>query len=65
VATVAIIEAAGFVLSIGLYLAFLLGIVERRSLAVTVGVTSGTTVVLHLIFRTWLGVPLPEGPWGF
>jgi hypothetical protein len=65
VVTVAILETAGFVLAIGLYLAFLLGVVERRTLVVTAGVTFGATLALHLIFRSWLGVPLPEGPWGF
>jgi putative tricarboxylic transport membrane protein len=65
VACIAIIEWLGFAASVAAYLVFLLGAVERQRPAVVAGVTIGTTVTLHLIFRTWLGVPLPEGPWGF
>ena len=65
IACIAAIEWLGFGASVAAYLVFLLGAVERQRPAVVAGVALGTTVALHLVFRTWLGVPLPEGPWGF
>jgi hypothetical protein len=59
VATVAALPLAGFAISVFALLLFLYAAVERLPL-VTSGVVSGaTTGVLYLIFKTWLGVPLP------
>jgi hypothetical protein len=60
-----VLEFAGFVVTIGGYLLYLLAFVERRGPAQTGLVAGGTTLALFLIFHTWLGVPLPKGPWGF
>lgn len=65
VATVAVLDTLGFVLSVGAYLAFLVGGLERRSLAETTAVALGTVAAIHVVFRVWLKVPLPAGPWGF
>jgi hypothetical protein len=62
---IAAIEDLGYGVSVAGYLIYLLGYVERRSLIVTLGAGIGTTLALYLIFRMWLGVPLPQGPWGF
>lgn len=59
------LEFIGFVVTIGGYLLYLLAFVERRSPAQTALVAGGTTLILFLLFHTWLGVPLPAGPWGF
>ncbi len=59
------LEFTGFVVTIGGYLLYLLGYVERRGPAQTALVAGGTTLSLFLLFHTWLGVPLPTGPWGF
>jgi putative tricarboxylic transport membrane protein len=64
-ACVAVIELLGFVVSIAAYIAFLLLVVERRPAAQSAAVAIGTPVVLFLLFKTWLKVPLPLGPWGF
>lgn len=64
-ACVLVLEYVGFVLAVGGYLIFLLGLVERRGAAQTALVAGGTTLTLFLLFHTWLGVPLPAGPWGF
>ncbi len=56
---------AGFGLSIFLMLSFMFAVVERRPVPVSLLVAAGTTAILILIFATWLGVPLPKGPWGF
>ncbi|MBM3601528.1 MAG: tripartite tricarboxylate transporter TctB family protein [Alphaproteobacteria bacterium] len=65
IACLALLEWVGFVVSVGLYLAFLIGWVERRTLVETAAVSLGTVAFLWLLFKKWLGVPFPEGPWGF
>jgi putative tricarboxylic transport membrane protein len=62
---IAVIDDLGYGVSVAAYLLFLLGYVERRAPLVAIGVALGTTLVLYLIFKVWLGVPLPRGPWGF
>jgi len=62
---VALFEDLGFVVSVGAYLAFLIGVVERRPPGETAIATLGTVGAIHFIFRVWLQVPLPAGPWGF
>ncbi len=62
---IAVIEQIGFVVAATLYLAFLIGVVERRSLLETVLVPLLTSIGLWLIFKQWLKVPFPQGPWGF
>lgn len=64
-AGVAGIESAGFFASMFLAMLFLFRVAERRPLVTSAGVAAGTSLVLTLVFRTWLGVPLPAGPWGF
>lgn len=65
VVTALALEHIGFVVTIGAYLVYLIAFVERRSPAQTALVAGGTTASLFLLFHTWLGVPLPAGPWGF
>jgi putative tricarboxylic transport membrane protein len=62
---VAVVEALGFVIAVAAYLLFLLRVVEKESWRTSLGVSVGTVVVLFLLFRVWLKVPLPQGPWGF
>lgn len=62
---VAVIEPLGFVVAVGAYLLFLLRVVEKTPWRTSLGVTAGTIVVLFALFRVWLHVPLPKGPWGF
>ena len=64
-ACLAVLPWAGFVVAVAAYLAFLVGWVERRSRLETVLVPIGTSVALWLVFKVWLRVPLPAGPWGF
>jgi hypothetical protein len=64
-ACVALIEWLGFAVAIAAYILYLLRGVERRSWASAVWLAAGTTSALYLIFKVWLAVPLPEGPWGF
>jgi hypothetical protein len=39
--------------------------VERRSALETALLSVGTSASLWVIFKAWLGVPLPVGPLGF
>jgi putative tricarboxylic transport membrane protein len=58
------VEAAGFGPAVFLLLAFLFAAVERLPVLRSFVVAAATTAALVLIFRTWLGVPLPVGPLG-
>jgi hypothetical protein len=58
-ATVAALPFAGFVISVFLLLLFLYGFVERLPWLNATIVSAATTGALYLVFRTWLGVPLP------
>lgn len=65
IACIGLLEWLGFVVSVALYLAFLVGWLERRPPRDVAAVSLGTSVGLWLIFKAWLKVPFPEGPWGF
>jgi hypothetical protein len=65
VASVVAIEWVGFALAVAAYLVFLVRGVERRPWRAALGLSLGTTASLFLIFKAWLKVPLPTGPWGF
>jgi hypothetical protein len=58
------VEPAGFGPSVFLLLAFLFAVVERLPVLRSLVVAGATTAVLILIFKSWLGVPLPTGPLG-
>jgi putative tricarboxylic transport membrane protein len=59
------IETAGFAVSMFLTMLFLFKVTEKLPLLPSLLISAGFALVLTLIFRTWLGVPLPMGPWGF
>jgi hypothetical protein len=59
VATVAALPLAGFAVSVFALLLFLYAAVERLPLVTSAVVSGATTGVLYLVFKTWLGVPLP------
>jgi hypothetical protein len=58
------VEPAGFGVAVFLLLAFLFLAVERLPVLRSLLVAGATTAALILIFKTWLGVPLPAGPLG-
>jgi putative tricarboxylic transport membrane protein len=62
---IAVLTFVGFVMAIAGYLAFLIGWVERRPPLQTAVMSVATSVILWGIFKGWLSVPLPAGPWGF
>jgi len=58
------VQAAGFGIAIFLMMAFLFAVVERLPVIRSLIVSGLTTAVLIGVFRAWLGVPLPAGPFG-
>lgn len=64
-ACVAAIGWLGFGVAIAVYLILLIRLVEHHSWRMALAIGLGTAIGLHLVFQSWLGVPLPEGPWGF
>lgn len=64
-AAVAGIETAGFFASMALAMLFLFRVAERLPIVGSVAAAIGVAAGLTLVFRSWLGVPLPAGPWGF
>jgi hypothetical protein len=59
------VELLGFVAAIFAMLFLLYAVVERRPLMLSLIVSGLTATILSVVFRSWLGVPLPLGPWGF
>jgi hypothetical protein len=63
-ATVIGIDVAGFAPAIFLSMTFLYAVIERFPVYRSLLVAAATSAMLTLIFRAWLGVPLPVGPLG-
>jgi putative tricarboxylic transport membrane protein len=60
-ASIAGLGVIGFAPTVFLLLLVLFAAVERLPLVRSLLVATAVTTVLFLIFRTWLGVPLPAG----
>ena len=61
----AALEPLGFVLTTFLFLVFLLTVVEPRRRTAALAISAATAGACHLVFKAWLDVQLPAGPWGF
>jgi hypothetical protein len=59
------LETAGFVLTTFLLVLVLFRVVEPRQWPVAIGGAAASAVLGHVLFKVWLGVRLPPGPWGF
>jgi hypothetical protein len=59
------IETAGFFASMFAMMAFLFLVAERLRPLPAIAAAAFSAAALTGIFRAWLGVPLPAGPWGF
>jgi putative tricarboxylic transport membrane protein len=59
------LEPLGFLLTTFLFLVVLLRAVERRPWISSVTLAAATAVASHVVFKVWLAVQLPAGPWGF
>ena len=58
-AAVAALPFAGFAISVFALLLFLYALIERLPWVPATIVSAATTAALYLVFKTWLGVPLP------
>jgi putative tricarboxylic transport membrane protein len=56
-----VLEPLGFLLTASLFIAGLMFSLGVRSWPKLIGMPIAAAVVLHLVFVTWLGVPLPMG----
>ena len=59
------LEPLGFLLATFLILLFLLGAIESRRWSSSIAISAATAAACHLVFKVWLAVQLPAGPWGF
>ncbi|HBB15952.1 MAG TPA: hypothetical protein DCZ97_02765 [Syntrophus sp. (in: bacteria)] len=64
-AYIVLLEILGFLADTFLYVAFLLGVVEREKWSITLLVAASTTAGLYLIFQVLLGITLPSNMFGF
>ncbi len=64
-AGVAGIQTVGFFGAMFAMMLALFALVERKPVPFSLAASLGVAVLLTTAFRTWLGVPLPLGPWGF
>jgi len=62
---IALLSALGFVVSFALLTFLLVLVMERRSPLTSTAVAVGGALGFYLVFSAILGVPLPQGPWGF
>ncbi|HEV8640611.1 MAG TPA: tripartite tricarboxylate transporter TctB family protein [Methylomirabilota bacterium] len=59
------LEPLGFLATTFLFLAFLFRAAEPQPWVVSVALSVTTAVLTYVVFKMWLGVQLPSGPWGF
>jgi putative tricarboxylic transport membrane protein len=59
------LEPVGFLLTTFLFLFFLLRTIESRPWISSVAIAAVTSAASHVVFKVWLAVQLPAGPWGF
>ena len=59
-----LLEPVGFGLTTFVLITILFRAVEPQRWPIALGGAAATVVVAHLLFRIWLGVRLPVGPWG-
>ncbi len=59
-----VLESAGFVAATFALLLFFFRALERQRWLVAVASSLVTALVTYLVFKVWLNVQLPAGPWG-
>ena len=60
-----VLEPLGFGLATFVLIVVLLRAIEPQPWPVALGGAAGAVLACHVLFRVWLGVRLPVGPWGF
>jgi putative tricarboxylic transport membrane protein len=59
------LEQIGFAVATFVLIVLLLRAIEPQPWLVAVGGALAAVLASHVLFRVWLGVRLPVGPWGF
>ena len=59
-----VLEPVGFVAATSVLLLFFFRALERQRWLVALGSSLATALLTYLVFRVWLNVQLPAGPWG-
>jgi putative tricarboxylic transport membrane protein len=59
------LESIGFVVTTVAFLLFLLKVIEARGWPASLVIALSAAIVCHVVFKVWLAVQLPAGPWGF
>jgi Tripartite tricarboxylate transporter TctB family len=59
------LPSIGFGVATFLLIVFLFRAIEPQRWPVAIGGAAVTVLASHVLFRIWLGVRLPAGPWGF
>jgi putative tricarboxylic transport membrane protein len=59
------LEPLGFLVTTFAFLMFLLSAIEARGWLISAIIAGATALASHVVFKIWLGVQLPAGPWGF
>ena len=60
-----VVESLGFTVTTFLFLVFLLMLIERRRPVTALVLAGSTALASYVVFKVWLAVQLPDGPWGF
>jgi len=60
-----LLPLVGFVASTFVFLLVMLMIIEQRRFVSSLVIAAVSAAVCHVLFKTWLDVQLPGGPWGF
>jgi len=60
-----LLSLVGFVASTFVFLLFMLMLIEQRHIISSLAIAAASAAVCHVLFKTWLDVQLPAGPWGF
>ena len=61
----ALLEPLGFLAATFLLMLVLFRVVEQHRWAIVIAEAVAAAVASQVLFKTWLGVRLPPGPWGF
>jgi putative tricarboxylic transport membrane protein len=59
------LEPIGFVVTTATFLLFLLKVIEARGWRSSLVIALAAAIACHVLFKVWLAVQLPAGPWGF
>ena len=60
-----IVEPLGFTATTFVFLLFLLTVIEPQRRVASVAISAITAASSYVVFKVWLAVQLPVGPWGF